>query len=214
MSTRVALVTGGARGIGLAITEKLLKRGTEVVVVTRDPKAAPVHLTKLVDIVQLDLSVLSSVEQLVGHFPHVDILVNNAGHMNGFGMDQYDDARRTHILNLNLITPIHLIWRFGTLMAEKGGGRIVNNTSIAAHTGHPDVWYGATKSGLLNATKSLALAFGARGICVNAVAAGPTDTDMLASIPEARRTAMKSASILGRFARAEEVAETRDLART
>jgi 3-oxoacyl-[acyl-carrier protein] reductase len=206
MSTKTALVTGGVRGIGLAIAEMLLTRAMNVVVVTHDAKGTPSTFAKEVEIVELDLSVLSNVEELVQRKPNIDVLVNNAGHMNGFGLDQYDDVRRNHIFNLNLIAPVHLMWRYGNLMAGKGGGRIVNNTSIAAHIGHPDTWYGVTKSGLLNATKSLARAWGPKGIVVNAVAAGPTDTDMLLKIPEARKAAMKSASILGRFANAEEVA--------
>jgi len=93
-------------------------------------------------------------------------------------------------------------------MISKGWGRIVNNASIAGHIGHPDIWYGATKAGLINMTKSFAKILGGDGIVVNAVAAGPVETDMLHVIPIERRTAIKNTVYTGRFAQPQEVSDT------
>jgi 3-oxoacyl-[acyl-carrier protein] reductase len=91
-------------------------------------------------------------------------------------------------------------------MIQRKSGRIVNNASIAGQIGHPDIWYGITKAGLINATKSYAKILGAEGILVNAVAASPTETDMLATIPEARKATFKQSVISNRFATPQEVA--------
>lgn len=93
-------------------------------------------------------------------------------------------------------------------MVANGSGRIVNNASIAGEIGHPDVWYGITKAGMINMTKSFAKIFGPSGVVVNAVAAGPVETDMLNVIPEARKAAIKQAVYTGRFAQPSEVADT------
>jgi 3-oxoacyl-[acyl-carrier protein] reductase len=93
-------------------------------------------------------------------------------------------------------------------MIQKKQGRIVNNASIAGQIGHPDIWYGITKAGLINATKSFAKLLGPHGIIVNAVAAGPVETDMMQSIPEARKEAILKSVYSGRFAQPIEVAQT------
>jgi 3-oxoacyl-[acyl-carrier protein] reductase len=92
-------------------------------------------------------------------------------------------------------------------MIRRGRGRIVNNASIAGQIGHPDVWYGISKAGLINATKSFAKLLGPHGIVINAVAPGPVETDMLDVIPEPRKKAIKQAVYTGRFAHADEVAK-------
>ncbi len=205
MTGKKALVTGGVRGIGFFISKFLVDRGVEVIATTRkenEPSPVPGVRTY-----RADLSDPASVEKIVSDLRDCDILINNAGHMNGFSLDQYDEEKLKYIMNVNLIVPVNLMWALGQKMAERGGGRIVNNASIAAHTGHPDFWYGATKAGLLNATKSMARAMGQKGIVCNAVGAGPVCTDMLEVIPEPRRNMMKANSILGRFAEPEEVAQ-------
>lgn len=82
----------------------------------------------------------------------------------------------------------------------------MNNASLAGQTGHPDVWYGISKAGLLNMTKSFARIFAGK-IVVNAVAPGPAETDMLASIPEPRKEGVLRSVYSGRFARPDEVAQ-------
>jgi len=105
------------------------------------------------------------------------------------------------MLKLNLEAPIKLIEE----CVKAGATRVVNNTSIAGQIGHPDVWYGATKAGLINATKSFAKIFDGK-VVINAVAPSPVETDMLET-PLERREAFLKTVVTGRFARAEEIAE-------
>ena len=120
--------------------------------------------------------------------------------------DQYPDEKKQSIMKLNLEAPVELIKAVAPGMIKKGAGRIVNNASIAGQIGHPDIWYGITKAGLINLTKSFARLLGPKGIVINAVAPGPVETAMLSVIPEERKKAIKKMVYTGRFARADEVA--------
>jgi 3-oxoacyl-[acyl-carrier protein] reductase len=82
-------------------------------------------------------------------------------------------------------------------MMAKGGGRIVNNASIVGEIGHPDIWYGITKAGMINMTKNFAKILGPGGVVINAVAAGPVETEMLHVIPEQRKKTLKELCIQG-----------------
>jgi 3-oxoacyl-[acyl-carrier protein] reductase len=92
-------------------------------------------------------------------------------------------------------------------MRRRKAGRIVNVGSVAAFTGHPDLWYGATKAALLNLTKSYAAYLGKDGILVNAVAPGPTLTAMYDQLPQSRKDAVMRSVHSGRPCSAEEVAQ-------
>ena len=91
---------------------------------------------------------------------------------------------------------------------KKKKGRIVNVASVAGYTGHPDIWYGISKAGIINVTKSFAKILAPYNIVVNAVAPGPAETDMLNVIPEKRKEFMKNSTYTNRFAKAGEVADT------
>lgn len=205
---KTAFVTGGNKGIGLETTKMLLELGYAVVVAARDFSTFPLSNDENVRIVPCDLSDVEAVPELMRSIGRVDVLVNNAGVMYALPFDAYPPEKQRTIMRLNLETPVALMREAAPRMAEQGGGRIVNVSSIAGQIGHPDVWYGITKAGLINATKSFAKLLGGKGVVVNAVAPGPTETDMLHVIPEARRAAVKQAVHTGRFAYAEEVART------
>jgi len=117
--------------------------------------------------------------------------------------NDYPQDKVESMLKLNLEAPIKLIEE----CVKVGATRVVNNASIAGQIGHPDVWYGATKAGIINATKSFAKIFGGK-VVINAVASSPVETDMLESIPLERREAFLKTVVTGRFATADEVAET------
>ena len=206
--TKRALITGANKGIGLETASILLERGYEIVAVARDFSVMLPSMRERMTAVPFDLTDVEAIPSLVRDIGPVDVLVNNAGMMYSLPFDDYPEDKVRRILRLNLEAPIALMREAGKAMAERGQGRIVNNASIAAHTGHPDVWYGATKAGLVNATKSFASLLGPKGVIVNAVCAGPVETDMLATIPEARKQAIKSRVFTGRFAKPEEVAQT------
>jgi 3-oxoacyl-[acyl-carrier protein] reductase len=128
--------------------------------------------------------------------------------MHALPYDNYPQEKINQIMRINIEAPVAMITEVAKGMIKNGSGRIVNNASIAGEIGHPDVWYGITKAGMINMTKSFAKLLGPSGIVVNAVAAGPVDTAMLATIPEQRKKAIKSMVYTGRFADPEEVATT------
>ncbi len=195
------LITGGNKGIGEALTKMFLELKYEVIVVARDFESF--IYKEQVRCIVYDLSEVAGLAALVEEIGSVDILINNAGVMYSIPYDEYSDEKVEMMININLKTPIKLI----ELYAKKGLKRVVNNASIAGQIGHPDIWYGATKAGLINATKSFSKALNGQ-VIINAVAASPVETDMLDTIPLARREAFLKIVISGRFAYADEVAKT------
>jgi len=205
---KTAVVTGGNKGIGLETTRLFLEQGYEVVVIARDFSKFPLAGDKNVRQVPFDLSEVEKIPDLVASIGKIDALINNAGVMYALPFDNYPAEKVAMMLRLNIEAPVAFIREASAGMVARGGGRIVNNASVAGQIGHPDVWYGITKAGLINVTKSFARLLGGKGVVVNAVAAGPVETDMLEIIPEARKKAIKQAVYTGRFARADEVART------
>lgn len=206
--SKKALVTGGNRGIGLEVVRLLLDAGFEVVVVGRKFEGFEFADHKAVKTVAFDLAQTEKIPALVDELGDLSVLVNNAGVMYSLPYDQYPDEDVESMLAINIKAPVALIREVGSRMAQGGGGRIVNNASIAGQIGHPDVWYGITKAGLINATKSFSKILGPSGVVINAVAPGPVTTDMLDVISQARKEQIKKTVISGRFATAQEVAQT------
>ncbi|WP_198013872.1 SDR family NAD(P)-dependent oxidoreductase [Desulforegula conservatrix] len=205
---KTVLITGGNKGIGLETTKIFLGMGYKVVIVARDfSDYSLIPDSENIIKKPFDLTDIEKIPKLVSEIGHVDVLINNAGVMFACPYDNYPAEKVETILKLNIEAPVALIREVSKSMIEKGFGRIVNNASIAGEIGHPDVWYGITKAGLINVTKSFAKILGGKGIVVNAVAAGPVETDMLHVIPEDRKKAVKAAVYLGRFAKPEEVAK-------
>ena len=200
------LITGGNRGIGLETTRMFLDAGCTVTAVARNFSDFPLKDDLAVNCIEYDLENIPDIPEMTASLPPVDILINNAGVMYAPPWDSYPDKKRRSVMKINLEAPVALIQAVAPGMIEQKQGRIVNNASIAGHTGHPDIWYGITKAGLINLTKSFAKILGPHSIVVNAVAAGPVETDMLAVIPEARKQAIRQAVYTGRFAYADEIA--------
>ncbi len=212
---RVALVTGGAKGIGAACCRALAAEDFRVVVHHRSSGAAAEELVaKLPDAVsaQADLADPESIDALVKRLKsdvgRIDVLVNNAGMnvnapMATMKLDDYDAvtavARGTWYLTKNVVR------RF---MLRQDGGRIIQISSVVGHTGNPgQVPYTMVKAGLDAMTKSLAQEVGARGILVNAVAPGFIETDMTAELPPEIREGILARVPLGRMGSPEDVAE-------
>lgn len=202
------LITGGNKGIGLACTKLFLNNEFEVFVVARDFKDFKINSKSRIHSISFDLRDVKKISSLYKETGPVDVLVNNAGIMNSLPFDKYTDGKKDDILKVNLETPIELIKVYSKYMIKHKSGRIVSVASIAGHIGHPDVWYGVTKAGVINMTKSFAKILGPKGITINCVAPGPVDTDMLATIPKERKESLKKAAILGRIAKPEEIAKT------
>lgn len=201
------LITGGNKGIGLETTRLFLNAGDKVTVIGRDFSSFELKNEANVTTVEFDISQVDKIEWLVSQLGSFDVLINNAGVMNSLPYDDYPISKKEHLMNVNLYAPIEFITHVSKSM-KKTGGRIVNTTSVAGQIGHPDVWYGASKAALINATISFAKLLAKYNITVNAVAPGPTETDMMHVIPEDRRAFMKSLVYLDRFAKPEEIART------
>lgn len=207
MSKRV-VVTGGNKGIGLAVSRAMLEFGYEVIMVARDFDTCPLVGVANVTAIEYDLSDVDGLPALVKEIGEIDILINNAGYMQAkYTYDNYPKEARDHIMNVDLYTPIELINLFSVGMKKRKYGRIVNTASIAGQIGHPDVWYGMAKAALINATKIYGKMLGAYGITVNCVAPSPTETDMQKDNSEERKNEFKKTVTTGRFASAEEVAK-------
>lgn len=199
------LITGGNKGIGLAAVKMFLEKDYEVIALGRDFSKYPYkNETKMIE---FDCFNVDDIKALADEIGFVDVLVNNAGVMNSLPHDSYPCDKKERLMNVNLYAPIEFITQFSKFMVEKGTGRIVNVASVAGQIGHPDIWYGVSKAGLINATKSFAKILAPKGIVVNAVAPGPTFTDMMAVIPEDRKDAMKANTYTKQFAEAEDVAK-------
>ncbi len=199
---KTALVTGAARGIGLAAAQALSKGGFRVLALDREfPDAS------LPERVTYDLSDLAGIPKLVASLGEIHVLVNNAGIQNAVAIDRYTDEQRARILRINLEAPVELIRAVSKQMIERKSGRIVNLASIAAYTPHTDLWYGVTKAGIVSFTRSFASYLGPSGIQVNAVAPGPIDTELLAKAQPERIEQLMKAVYTRRVGRPDEVAE-------
>ena len=207
MKTR-ALVTGGNKGIGFEVTKDFLERGFEVVVVARDFSSFDLQDENLT-IIEYDLANVTDLPKLMKQVGDIDILINNAGFMQPkYSFDNYPLEAKERIMNVDLHTPVELMTLCSNSMKEKGYGRIVNVASIAGQIGHPDIWYGIAKAGLINATKIYAKLLGGNGIVVNCIAPSPVETDMQKDNSEERKAEFKKTVVSGRFAMASEIATT------
>ena len=195
------LVTGAGRGIGLATAKAFLEEGWKVLALDK-------HFGGEVagERVDYDLRDLAGIPKLVSSLGRVDTLVNNAGVLYCDPYEAIPEAHAAEILTVNLRAPVALIEALAPQMRKNRSGRIVNVGSVGAFTGHPDLWYGATKAALLNITKSYAGHLGREGILVNAVAPGPTLTAMYEQLPQSRKDAVMRSVHAGRACTPDEVA--------
>jgi acetoacetyl-CoA reductase/3-oxoacyl-[acyl-carrier protein] reductase len=210
MKGRVAIVTGGTRGIGAAITEVLGESGVHVAAVYAGNHDAANALRQRLTEQGSSISVHPGdigdpefcrrlVTEVLDTHGRVDHLVNNAGLLvenNAFRMsdDEWNDA-----LRINLSAPWFLAQSVLKPMADAGFGRIVNVGSVTAAMGSPvEVGYGAAKAGLVGLTRSLARAVARKGITVNLVVPGIFETDMTLSMRPEAQEAIKAMIPLGR----------------
>jgi NAD(P)-dependent dehydrogenase (short-subunit alcohol dehydrogenase family) len=222
---RVALVTGGTRGIGAAVTRRLAADGIRVAAVyARDDQraaqlvaelttteAAPVAPVAPVSAYRCDISdqavCRDLVRRVVSEHGRLDYLVNNAGLLAEQRVDRIEPADWHRALEVNLSGPFFLAQAAWEHMAGQGFGRIVNVSSVTAFMGNPrEAAYGAAKAGLIGLTRSLARAGARRGITVNCVVPGVFATDMTASMSERDSDAILAMIPLGRHGRPEEMA--------
>lgn len=204
----VAVVTGGASGIGRAITLALRAGGHPVAIVDRDRPSDDVDAT----FVRADVTSRDDLERAAGRIEDVlgpiGILVNGAGVFEKSPALEYDDSVVRRILAINLEGVLLATSVFGRRMAARRHGRIVNIASIAAHAGAALASaYAASKAGLVAATQSHARELAPLGISVNAILPGYCDTPMLASERALVHSFVVPRIPLRRVARPEEIAE-------
>jgi 3-oxoacyl-[acyl-carrier protein] reductase len=217
---RVAIVTGGARGIGGGIAAAFAAEGADVVIadVLGEDVAAPV-LASIADagrrslLVHTDVSdeqqVRAMVDRAYEEFGTVDILVNDAGIFGQFFFHELTVAEWDRVLGVNL-RGVFLCTRFVLpRMLERGQGNVINVASQLGQIGGVEmVHYSASKAGVIGFTKALAREVSTKGIRVNAIAPGPILTDMMAEETE-EWAARKLAELpIGRFGEVDEIAPT------
>ena len=210
MMRRVAIVTGGTRGIGAAVSELLTTDGMHVAAVYAGRHDAARDLARRLGAAGGSVSVHPGdvgdpefcrllVAGLVADLGRVDCLVNNAGllvenSVTRMTREQWDDA-----LRVNLSAPFHLAQAVIGPMARQGWGRIVNIGSVTAAMGNPvEAGYGAAKAGLLGLTRSLARAVARKGITVNLVVPGVFETDMTNAMRPEAQEAIRAMIPVGR----------------
>jgi NAD(P)-dependent dehydrogenase (short-subunit alcohol dehydrogenase family) len=216
-----AVVTGASRGIGLAIARALLAQGARVTLMARDAaalEAAAAGLGGASGWQAIDVADAAGVAAAFERAGRVDILVNNAGQAASAPFMKTDEALWQRMLEVNLSGAYHCIQAALPGMLDAGWGRIVNVASTAGLTGYRYVAaYCAAKHGLVGLTRALALELAAKGITVNAVCPGYTETDIVqeavANIvrktgrsEEQARAELAAGNPQGRLVRPEEVA--------
>ncbi len=203
---KVAFVTGGNRGIGLAIATKFKNDGYQVVVSYRSG-AAPVGLDGVIMDVTDSESVNAAVASIEEKYGQIDVLVANAGITKDGLVMRMSDEDFESVVETNLIGAFKVARACTRGMLKRKSGRMIFVGSVVGMLGSAgQVNYAATKSGLIGMARSFARELGSRGITANVVAPGFVDTDMTAVLDEARKAEIIGAVPLARFCSPEEVA--------
>ena len=216
---RVAVVTGGAQGIGYAIAERMLASGAAVALWDLDAgklaeaNGALGHAGKVfAERVELtsDAEVAAATQRTIAAAGRIDIVVNNAGITGGNGTtwELAPDVWR-RVLEVNLVAPYLVCRAIVPHLIGNGYGRIVNVASIAGKEGNPNAsHYSASKAGLIALTKSLAKELATKGVMVNAIAPAAAKTAMFATMTQQHIDFMLSKIPMGRFIDVREIAAT------
>jgi len=220
LKSRHAIITGGARGIGYAVAERLLASGAHVALwdLDADKLATSVaalqaaHPHQQVSGQALDISDDASVQReanaLAARWGRIDILVNNAGITGGNGLTwELEPPVWRQVIEVNLIAPYLTCRAVVPHMLAGGWGRIVNIASVAGKEGNPNAsHYSASKAGLIGLTKSLGKELAQKNILVNAITPGAAKTDIFDQMTQQQIDYMLSKMPMGRFLQVQEVA--------
>lgn len=227
LTDKVAIITGGRRGIGKAIALAFAEAGADIAVCDRnieDGKLAAVeeeiktlgrHSLAIATDVRSPEQVDNLVKQTVDKFGRVDILVNNAGGSFECPMEEMTSNSWDRLINLDLNGTFLCCKAAGMVMIQQKKGKIINISSVAGLNGSPTMaHYGAAKAGVINFTKSLALEWAQYNINVNCIAPGPIDTEGVRGAHrnltpeqfEERKRAITRAVPLGRYGQPEDIA--------
>ncbi|HZG61378.1 MAG TPA: 3-oxoacyl-ACP reductase [Anoxybacillus sp.] len=215
---KVAVITGGGKGIGAAITKELARNGVKVVVnYNKSREAADQLLAEIKEnggegiAVQADVSSQEEASKLIAaaveQYGRLDILVNNAGITRDRTFKKLSSEDWKEVINVNLNSVYHTTAAALPHIMESDAGRIINISSIIGQAGgFGQTNYAAAKAGMIGFTKSLALELAKTGVTVNAICPGFIETDMLAEVPENIREQIKAKIPARRFGHADEIA--------
>ena len=195
LQQKVAIITGGAKGIGEAAVKRFTEEGAKVVIADMDEAAGNALVETLtadgkdVLFVQTNVVDRQNVEQLVNKtiekFGTIDILINNAGITNDAMLAKMTPEQFQQVLDVNLTGVFNCTQAVLPTLVEKGAGKIINTSSVSGVYGNVgQTNYAATKAAIVGMTKTWAKELGRKGINVNAVAPGFTRTDLVAKMPE------------------------------
>jgi len=213
---RAIIVSGGSRGLGLAIVRRCLALGDRIATFSRGSSAEfaqlaaePHHAARLFH-QQLDAADADALRAFVAsahqRFGRIDVLINNAGLGHDGVLALMAEDKIDQMLAVNLRASLLLAKECARVMLDQGAGQIISIASIIAERGSTGLAaYAATKAGQIGMTRSLARELGPRGIRVNAVAPGYLETEMSASLPEEQRQRIIRRTPLGRLGRAEDI---------
>jgi NAD(P)-dependent dehydrogenase (short-subunit alcohol dehydrogenase family) len=219
LNGRVAVVTGGARGIGYAVAERVLRSGGTVSIWDMDAaklKAALEQLSALgaaagccLDLTE-ESAVQTATEETAARFGKIDILINNAGITGGNAPTwELEPKAWRRVIEVNLVAPYLTSRAIVPHMLRKGYGRIVNVASVAGKEGNPNAsHYSASKAGLIGLTKSLAKELATQGILVNCVTPAVAKTDLFAQMTQQHIDYMLAKIPMSRFVEPSEIAAT------
>lgn len=220
LKDKIAVVTGGSRGIGFSIVKKYLEHGAAVVLCASRQETADKAVAALkaenadwkVEGIWPDLtdydSVKEAFDKVAEKYGRIDILVNNAGVSASEPFASYTPEMFKKTMDLNVTAVFNCTRAVTDKMAEQGGGVILNTSSVVSRYGQPaGVAYPTSKFAVNGMTLSLARELGPKGIRVNAVAPGITNTDMMKAVPENVIKGLVSQVPLRRIGEPEEVAD-------
>ena len=219
LKDKVAIVTGGSRGIGYATVEKFIQEGAAVVLTGSRPETVEKAVAGLkekypeakVEGIWPNLSdydeVKAAVDAVVEKYGKLDILVNNAGVSESTPLDKYSQSVFENVMDLNVVAVFNGSKAAAEHMTAQGSGVILNTSSMVGRDGQPaGVAYPTSKFAVNGLTLSLARELGPKGIRVNAVAPGITETDMMKAVPKAVIEPMIARVPLRRLGQPEDIA--------
>lgn len=220
LQNQVAIITGGSRGIGFATVETFLKEGATVILTASSLATAQKAVDRLkekypnaqVEGISPNLTdyeeVFAAFSDIAQRYGHLDILVNNAGVSESTPLSNYTEETFDKVFDLNVKGVFVASKAAAELMEKQGNGVILNTSSMVSITGQPAGFaYPASKFAVNGMTLSLARELGPKGIRVNAVAPGITETDMMKAVPKEVIEPMIARIPLGRLGQPEDIAK-------
>lgn len=217
LQNKVAIITGGASGIGLAAVKKFVSEGAKVIIADFNEEAGKSVEAELrgngadVTFIPVNVADRASVDQMVEKtlekYGHIDILINNAGITQDAMLHKMTVEQWDRVISINLSGVFHCTQAVVGHMRERGYGRIINTSSVVGKFGNVgQTNYAATKAGVIGMTQTWAKELGRKGITVNAVAPGFIRTPMTAKMPEKILAMMEEKVNVGRLGEPEDVA--------